>query len=181
MNRAQLAHVLRAAADVAGDGHILVVGSQAILATHDSADLPEGVTLSIEADVAFFEDDDEIKSDLVDGAIGEDSAFHRTFGYYGQGVSISTATLPAGWEGRLVSFAPVDGAPVEAVCLDLVDLVVAKLVAGREKDLSFAAELLASGHLDVAELRERAELLQVVGAVRRRVLGHTDRLARRTS
>lgn len=102
MNRSQLAHVLRAAADVAGDGRILVLGSQAILATYDASDLPTGVTLSVEADVAFFDDDDEVKSDMVDGAIGEDSMFHRTFGYYGQGVAVSTATLPAGWEDRLV-------------------------------------------------------------------------------
>lgn len=179
MNRVQLAHVLRAAADVAGDGRILVMGSQAILATHDAADLPEGVTLSMEADVAFLEDDGEMKSDLVDGAIGEGSLFHETYGYYGQGVTISTATLPAGWEGRLVSFSHADSGPAEAVCLDPVDLVVAKLVAGRAKDLSYAADLLASGHVEAAELQERARLLQVPGAVRGRVVGHIDRLARR--
>lgn len=80
VNRAQLAHVLRAAADVAGDGRILVIGSQAILATHPAAELPEGVTMSVEADLAFFDDDDESKSDMVDGAIGEDSMFHQTHG-----------------------------------------------------------------------------------------------------
>ena len=74
MNRVQLAHVLRAAADVAGDGRIPVIGSQAILATYDAAELPEGVTLSMEADVAFLEDDGEVKSDLVDGAIGDASS-----------------------------------------------------------------------------------------------------------
>jgi len=179
MNRVQLAHVLRAAARVAGDEHILVLGSQAILATHDAGDLPESVTLSMEVDVAFFEDDGEVKSDIVDGALGEGSMFHQEFGYYGQGVSVSTAVLPTGWEGRLVGFAPLDSQPADAVCLDLVDLIVAKLVAGREKDLAFASDLLAAGHVDATELRERAELLQVVGAVRRRVVGHIDRLARR--
>lgn len=64
MNRSQLAHVLRAAADVAGDVRILVLGSQAILATHDAADLPEGVTLSMEADVAFFEDAEEVSAQM---------------------------------------------------------------------------------------------------------------------
>jgi hypothetical protein len=101
----------------------------------------------MEADVAFFGDAEEVKADLVDGAIGEDSLFHQTYGYYGQGVSISTATLPAGWEDRLVSFVHAGSLPAEAVCLDPVDLVVAKLVAGRAKDLSFAADLMASGHV----------------------------------
>lgn len=178
MNRSQLAHVLRAAADVAGDGRILVIGSQAILASYAAADLPTGVTLSVEADVAFFDDDGDTKSDMVDGAIGEDSMFHQTFGYYGQGVTVAAATLPVGWEGRLVSFNPSDSEPPEALCLEPVDLVVAKLVAGREKDLAFAADLLASGTIDPGDLRERAELLRTVGAVRRRVVGHIDRLAR---
>jgi hypothetical protein len=56
MNRTQLAHILRAAANVAGDGQILVLGRQAILATYSSADLPADVTLSVEADIAFFDD-----------------------------------------------------------------------------------------------------------------------------
>ncbi len=176
MNRTELAHILRAAADITGDGRILVIGSQSILATYPSDELPEAATLSVEADIAFFDDAYNTKSDRVDGAIGEDSLFHQTFGYYGQGVSVSTATLPAGWEDRLVDFAPVDSEPAEGVCLDPVDLVVAKLVAGREKDLSFAESLLASGHVSAAELRERTQLLRVVGGIQRRVLSSIDRL-----
>lgn len=175
MNRAALAHILRAAAEVAGDGRILVIGSQAILATFPAETLPTLVTLSVEADIAFFDDEDNAKSDSVDGAIGEDSMFHQTFGYYGQGVSIATATLPVGWEDRLVRFAPIDSEPADSVCLDPVDLVMAKLVAGREKDLSYTAELLAGGQVNAAQLRERSELLPVIGAVRRRVLAHIDR------
>lgn len=178
MNRTELAHILRAAADIAGDVHILVIGSQAILATYPADELPEVVTLSVEADIAFFDDAHNTKSDMVDGAIGEDSLFHQTFGYYGQGVSVATATLPEGWEDRLVAFVPADSHPAEGVCLDLVDLVVAKLVAGREKDLTFAASLLASGHVSAAELRERTRLLRVVGGIQRRVLNSIDRLDR---
>lgn len=102
--------------------------------------------------------------------------FHQVFGYYGQGVSIATATLPTGWKDRLVSFTPIDSEPADSVCLDPVDLVIAKLVAGREKDLSYTAELLAGGQVSAAQLRERSQLLPVVGAVRRRVLAHIDRL-----
>jgi hypothetical protein len=31
-------------------------------------------------------------------------AVHETFGYYAQGVSVTTAVLPAGWRERLVMF-----------------------------------------------------------------------------
>ena len=71
MNREQLAHVLRSAARVVDDPDIIVIGSQSILGTHDADDLPERVTMSMEADLSFRIDPGEEKSDLVDGAIGE--------------------------------------------------------------------------------------------------------------
>ena len=71
MTREQLAHVLRAAARIADDGAIIVLGSQAILGSFADDDLPDEATLSVEADVAFLDDPDEAKSDRVDGAIGE--------------------------------------------------------------------------------------------------------------
>ena len=176
MNRRQLAHILRAAADVGSDPHILVIGSQAILASFDDDALPGTATRSIEADVAFFNDEDHLKADFVEGAIGEDSMFHQSFGYYGQGVSVTTATLPDGWQDRLVSFTPPDSAPAEALCLDPSDLAVAKLVAGRQKDIEYVVSLLASGHLQPDVLRERVASLSVVGAVRSRVSILLERL-----
>jgi hypothetical protein len=52
-------------------------------------DLPFEATSSMEADVAFFDDPADAKADQVDGAIGELSTFHETFGYYAQGVSVT--------------------------------------------------------------------------------------------
>ena len=155
MNRAQLAHVLRAAATIVDDGGIVVVGSQAILGTYDADDLPEEATMSVEADVAFWDDPDEAKSDRVDGAIGEYSPFHQQFGYYGQGVSVATAVLPAGWRDRVVRFDRADAEPSAAVCVEAHDLVVSKLVAGREKDVSFAGALIHRGLVDVSMLLEQ--------------------------
>ena len=100
MNREQLAHVVRAAATITGDGDIVIIGSQSILGAADVGSLPEEATMSMEADVAFRSDVDARKADAVDGAIGELSQFHETYGYYAQGVEISTAVLPAGWEDR---------------------------------------------------------------------------------
>ncbi|HXH59414.1 hypothetical protein [Iamia sp.] len=56
MNRAQLAHVLRAASKIASDGDIIVIGSQSILGAFGEMELPEEATLSAEADVAFRND-----------------------------------------------------------------------------------------------------------------------------
>jgi len=56
MNQEQLAHVLRAAAKIAGDPGILVIGSQAILGSFDDPELPVEATRSVEADLVFFDD-----------------------------------------------------------------------------------------------------------------------------
>ena len=82
MNREQLAHIVRAAATITGDGDIVIIGSQSILGAADVSGLPEEATMSMEADVAFLNDIDAPKADELDGAIGELSQFHETFGYY---------------------------------------------------------------------------------------------------
>ena len=40
-------------------------------------------------------------ADKIDGAIGEGSQFHETYGYYAQGVGPETACLPADWMKRV--------------------------------------------------------------------------------
>ncbi|HMK99876.1 MAG TPA: DUF6036 family nucleotidyltransferase [Acidimicrobiales bacterium] len=161
MNREQLAHLLRAASQIAGESDVVVIGSQAILASYDETELPDEAIGSIELDVTFFDDPDAAKSDLVDGAIGELSSFHETNQYYAQGVSISTATLPAGWEQRLVRFENQSSKPGRGLCLEPHDLVVSKLVAHRDKDLAFAAALLRRRLVDPGVLVERIRTLPI--------------------
>ena len=87
MNRYQLEHVIRAAAGNANVRDIVVIGSQAVLGTHPDA--PAQLRQSMEADV-FPLDSPEL-SIVIDGAMGELSLFHETFGYYAHGVDESTA------------------------------------------------------------------------------------------
>lgn len=178
MNREQLAHIVRAAATIAGDGDIVIIGSQAILGSADADRLPDEATMSMEADVAFRNDVDASKADAVDGAIGELSPFHETYGYYAQGVEISTAILPTGWEQRAEVLDRSDSRPGFARCLEPHDLVVSKLVAGREKDITFATALIRDGFVAVETLHERAEMLDRPNSVIRRVHDLVDRCAR---
>ena len=179
MNREQLSHVLRAAATIVNDGDILVLGSQSILGTFDSNRLPEAAVMSVEADLAFFDDPLEEKMDRVDGAIGEGSQFHMTYGYYAQGVTIETAVLPQGWRERVIRYRRTDAAPSEAVCLEPHDLVIAKLVASREKDLEFTAALIACDLIQVRTLIDRTALLDQPDAVRVRVRSSIRKCATR--
>lgn len=158
MNRAQLQHVLRAAATIVPGSEPLVIGSQAILGSHDESELPVEATRSIEADIAFLDDPGDAKADQVDGAIGELSRFHESFGYYAQGVSVETAVLPAGWQDRLLRI-DIEGTVARASCLEAHDCVVSKLVADRAKDREFAAALLRAGLVDPEVLIERLQLL----------------------
>jgi hypothetical protein len=162
VKREQLEHVLRAAAQIAGDPDVLVIGSQSILGSVAEDELPDEATASIEVDVAFFDDADNTKSDRVDGAIGELSSFHELFGYYAQGVSASTAVLPRGWRQRVVVVQTASSSPGRGHCLDRYDCAVSKLVAGREKDHRFVAALIHEGLVDATRLAERVELLDDV-------------------
>ena len=171
--------MLRAASQIVDDPEIVVLGSQAILGSFREDELPDEVVVSMEADLAFRDDVDGSKSDSIDGAIGEGSPFHEMYSYYAQGVTISTAVMAAGWEHRAVEYERADALPSHAVCLEPHDLVISKLVAGREKDLEFATALIGAGLVDAEALVERAGMLPVPGAVIRRVREAIGRCARR--
>lgn len=160
MKRLELAHILRAACDIAGDREILVLGSQSILGTFAEDDLPPAATASIEADIAFLDDPRRNKADDVEGAIGEMSSFHQSYGVYAEGVHVETAVyLPSGWRDRLISWQLTSSDPAVPHFLEPHDLAVSKLGAARAKDLEFVDALIATRLLDVGTLRERCALL----------------------
>lgn len=141
MNRTQLEHIIRAASRISGDREIVVIGSQAIHAT--GFQLPPIAFQSIEADV--YPRNHPERADDIDGAMGELSPFHQTYGYYAHGVSPQTAILPDGWEQRLIAVAGPNTAGAIGLCLNVHDLILSKYVAGREKDREFNRELVRYG------------------------------------
>lgn len=144
MNRAQFEHAIRAAAAVAGEHEVIVIGSQAVHAWIEEG-IPEAAMRSVEADIALRQDVDGSKADLIDGSIGEASLFQETFGFYAHGVSVAVALLPRGWEQRLVRFATPATGGVVAWCLSPQDLWVAKALAGRPKGFELCRALLRVG------------------------------------
>jgi hypothetical protein len=138
MHRSQLEHVIRAAAAITGARELVIIGSQAVLGQFPQA--PPDLLASMEADVFTLRNPAD--ADLIDGTIGEGSPFHQTFGYYAHGVARETAVLPEGWEDRLVPIQTENTGGGIGLCLEVHDLAVSKLVAGREKDLEFVKKLL---------------------------------------
>ena len=138
MNRAELEHILRACKGTTDETEFIVIGSQSVLGRHPDA--PRVLRKSMELDVyPKFRPD---LSEHLAGNLGEFSLFHQTHFIWVDGVSPETATLPAGWEERLVKVENENTGGAIGWCLDPHDLAYSKLAARREKDLAFVANLL---------------------------------------
>jgi len=93
------------------------------------------------------------RAELIEGALGELSLFHETFGYYAQAVGPETCLLAAGWEERLIKIQNEGTRGAIAWCLSPEDLLVAKLAAQREKDFEFV-KIAVTQHLVTIESLE---------------------------
>lgn len=157
MQRKDLEHLIRAAAGITNEYEFVILGSQSILGA--VPDAPPELAVSVEADIYPLNRPD--LADLIDGTIGELSRFDETYGYYAQGVGPETATLPRGWESRLVKIQNENTDLKIGYCLDPHDLAASKLAAGREKDRLFVESMFKHGLLDQRLLCERVEKLPV--------------------
>jgi hypothetical protein len=170
VKRADLEHIIRAAATIADDDELIVVGSQAVLGQFPDA--PEEMLRSNEADV--YPKNQPERWELIDGAIGELSPFHDTFGYYAQGVQEGVATLPEGWQGRLVALRTPATRGATGWCLEIHDLAISKYVANRPNDRRYCIAAARAGLVDPAVLRERLERTPVAQEVGARIAGQID-------
>lgn len=159
MTRDQLEHVIRAAGAISDDGDIVVIGSQAILGQFPDA--PAELRVSNEADV--YPRNHRERSDLIDGSIGEGSPFENSFGYYAHGVGEETAVLPPGWRERLVLVSNENTRHVRGWCLEVHDLAISKLIAGR--DLDFVRSLVRCKLVNIRTLRARLSAAQLAEPV----------------
>lgn len=161
MKKQHVEHVLRAAAKITGERQFIIIGSQALHGRYP--DIPDEIVMSVEVDLIARSSTD--RTEWLN-AIGQDSTFHETFGYYADPVDESTATLPKGWKGRLVNLAAGD---VTGLCLEPHDLAIAKYVARREKDLRFTRELARRGYTRKERLLELLALTPVEDETKARV------------
>jgi len=151
MRRSDLEHLIRAAGRIAGERELVIIGSQSVLGQFPHA--PVALLMSMEADL-YPRVHPEL-ADKIDGAIGEGSAFHQAHGYYAQGVGPDTATLPGGWQRRLVRVDNANTGGYAGLCLEVHDLALSKYVAGREKDREFTRELARHRLIDRTTLFKR--------------------------
>jgi len=174
MRRSELEHVIRAAGDIAQDDEIIVIGSQAILGQFPDA--PVRLLTSMETDV--YPRNKPALAEKVDGAIGEGSPFHEEFGYYVQGVGPETAVLPLGWQDRLVDIRNENTKGVTGLCLEVHDLAISKLVAGRPRDLEFTHELVRNKIIQQETVTGRLKTTKLTQEEQNRIRRRLDALFR---
>jgi len=170
MRRSDLEHLIRAAGRIAGEHELVIIGSQAVLGQFPDA--PVVLLRSMEADLYPLSRPD--LADKVDGAIGEGSAFHQTHGYYAQGVGPDTATLPRGWQRRLIRIENPNTGGIAGLCLEVHDLAISKYVAGREKDREFTRALARHEMSDKDTLIARLAITSLDPATSKLVKGRID-------
>jgi hypothetical protein len=164
VKKSEVEHVLRAAGAITGETQFIIIGRQSIDANYP--DQFVGAKISFELDL-FAKNRPERTEDL--NAIGQESQFHESFGYYADPVDSTTAVLPKDWKGRLVNLPVTNTNGVTGLCLDPLDLLISKYAARQEKDVEFNREVMAAGVIDVARLLALVELTPVDDATKLRM------------
>jgi hypothetical protein len=139
MRLKSLLHLLSEARAAVGHTEYVVIGSLSILGMEDVAQIPEGMSMSIDVDAYTRKDPGRI-FDLTD-LLGENSPFHRDHGIYLDAVSPDLPTLPDGWESRMLKVEQ-DGLVVWFLHPD--DAAVSKLARSDENDVRWVREGVAA-------------------------------------
>ena len=170
MDREQFEHAIRAASAVLNEDELVVIGSQSILGVLENP--PKELLESGEVDVYAARgspDQHEAGADLLEGALGPGSLFEKTHRFCVDGVSPRTARLPGGWEQRVHAVRTEGTKGATAYCIDATDLAVAKMYAGRDKDLAYVRALVEHRIVRGKEFEERLGATEMEEEERRRI------------
>jgi len=150
MQREQFHELLQRAAEICGGRELVIFGSQAVHAVTLSP--PVEVLVSVECDV-WLENDPQTTARIT-SELGQKSPFAKTSGVYADPLPPDLPLAPHGWRDRLVSYRV---GTVTARCLEIHDLIVTKLAAGRLKDYEFIAAVLMSKLAQPDEVQRRIQ------------------------
>ena len=163
----QLKEILQAAHKLTGESEFYVIGSAAILHVFHSPE-HEYLSRSNEADLIARSGDPEV-ADQLSVMIGELSPFHAIHDVYADGVTFDAPVFaPKGWQDRAVRIHYKE-IGVRARFMELHDLTLYKLGAGRPKDLQFCGALVATGYLDANVLAERLLMVECTADQRHQI------------
>lgn len=167
VGRHDLERAVRAIAEHFDTDEVYVIGSQALLVGRP--DVERALRMSQEFDIypGNAKDWESSQSERIEASeeinahFGEGSQFHRTHGFFIDGVDETTAKLPPGWQFRSEKL-EVDlgnGRIAKAVAPEPADLIAAKLARGDPKDVQFASICLRQGFAKHSDIKERLEII----------------------
>lgn len=130
----------------------VIVGSQAVFALTDFP--PEIVRRSVECDFLLRGQSFGFRLEITE-SLGIFSEYQERTGFYADVLGKATVILPENWESRLVELKNETGETI-AFCVEIHDVAVSKLIAGREKDFEFLQNAFQSGYLQIETFIERA-------------------------
>ncbi len=154
MRKSDLFELLTDVSVVLGNEKPIIVGSQVFHLLSERP--PQIVERSAECDFLFGPAQSDARNE-VNRLFGVASDYQDRTGMYADGLGLATVVLPDGWRDRLQPLNDDQG-NVVALCVDIYDVSVSKLIAGREKDLEFLEYALAAEQLEMAKLLARLEL-----------------------
>jgi hypothetical protein len=149
MKRADLRRLFAQARKLSGETDWIVFGSLAALG--HTGEVPPRMAMSLDVD-AFGKKDPERVFALAE-ALGQGSAFEAEHGYYLDPLSPRVATLPSGWEERLVRIELEPG--LAAWFLEPNDAAVSKYARMEPRDREWIRAGLEAGILSLAILEAR--------------------------
>lgn len=154
MNRASLEELLRKASSLVEFERVCVIGSASLLVKHPQLG-EEGRPLAASLDADFvLLPEDKAKAGLLLATLGRGRPFATERGFHADILRPDiTELFPPGWEERLEPMPEFEG----VYFLEVADLAVAKLHAGRPKDVELLVHLLRESMLDAAVVRARLD------------------------
>ena len=156
MKRWQFFDLIRRVSELTQITEPVIVGSHSLFAVTDF--VPAIVDRSLEADFLLGPHGHEV-IEMVRDNLGYTSDFYKQHGYFADPLGMAVVSFTPGWQDRLQPLKD-DNGQVVAKCLEIHDLAVSKLIAGRDKDLIFLCDLLDSRMILMEALMERAETIK---------------------
>lgn len=173
MNLEQLKEILSRASELTNETEFYVIGSSAILVVFESP-TDYFLSRSNEADILALSGDSDI-ADKISILIGELSPFHDNHDVYADGCTFDTPVFaPDGWRDRTISDHYVD-IGVTAHFMELHDLFLSKIGAGRPKDIEFCSALVKTRYINRDLLSVRLPMIPCTDSERRIIDGRIQR------
>jgi hypothetical protein len=151
LNRADLALLFGRAAALCQETEYVVLGSLSVLGY--AGEVPPRMAASIDVDA--YTKADPARVFELNAALGQGSRFEMEHGYYLDPISPRVATLPEGWNDRLVRIALDER--VVAWFLEPNDAAVSKYARGEPRDREWIRPGLRAGILNLSVVTARFE------------------------